>query len=64
MERRRKKNSNPVSRARNIFVSRGQCPVRRHPVEHLLVLTFIIPIFLNAFFLIPATKENSRLFRK
>ena len=57
--RRRKKNSKSrFSRAKYLRDAEGNALSSVILSSTLLVLTFIIPIFLNAFFLIPATKEN------
>lgn len=59
IERRRKKNSKSrFSRAKYLREAEGNALSSVILSSTLLVLTFIIPIFLNAFFLIPATKEN------
>ena len=59
IERRRKKNSKSrFSRAKYLREAEGNALSGVVLSSTLLVLTFIIPIFLNAFFLIPATKEN------
>ena len=57
--RRRKKNSKSrFSRAKYLREAEGNALSSVILSSTLLVLTVIIPIFLNAFFLIPATKEN------
>ena len=65
LERRRKKNSRSrFSRAKYLRESEGNALSSVILSSTLLVLTFIIPIFLNAFFLIPATKENRSIIQE
>lgn len=65
IERRRKKNSKSrFSRAKYLREAEGNALSGVVLSSMLLVLTFIIPLLINGFFLIPATKDNQSVIQE